>query len=147
MGVPVLEGVAVTVMITSDRFGSIRRAAMRAVRKYDLVYAAIGRENCSTSSSTKGTRTFRIRDADRVEGNVDAARVVDHGRRTSTVAAMVESPHDLGAPGSRSTRPASTPMRSSTARCSELGVSCTSIVVTTVMEVAPESVWARRVGA
>jgi hypothetical protein len=57
-GVPVLEGVAVTVMITLDRFATIRRAARRAVRKYDLAYVAIGRENCSTSSSTRGTRTF-----------------------------------------------------------------------------------------
>jgi hypothetical protein len=35
--VPVRDGVAVTVMITPDRFRSIRRAARRAVRKYDLV--------------------------------------------------------------------------------------------------------------
>jgi hypothetical protein len=35
--VPVREGVAVTVMITPDVFATIRRAAMRAVRKYNLV--------------------------------------------------------------------------------------------------------------
>ena len=46
---------AVTVMITPDRFAIIRRAARRAVRKYDLVWAVIGRANCSTPSSTSGT--------------------------------------------------------------------------------------------
>ena len=52
---PSARGVEVTVMITPDPFATIRRAARRAVRKYDLVYVAIGRENCSTSSSTRGT--------------------------------------------------------------------------------------------
>jgi hypothetical protein len=33
---PVREGIEVTVMITPDRFATIRRAARRAVRKYDL---------------------------------------------------------------------------------------------------------------
>jgi hypothetical protein len=37
-------------MITPDLFATIRRAARRAVRKYDLVKVAIGWENCSTSS-------------------------------------------------------------------------------------------------
>jgi len=36
-GMPVLAGVEVTVMITPDRFRTIRRAARRAVTKYDLV--------------------------------------------------------------------------------------------------------------
>jgi hypothetical protein len=36
-GVPVREMVAVTVMITPERFWIILRAARRAVRKYDLV--------------------------------------------------------------------------------------------------------------
>jgi hypothetical protein len=48
----------VTVKITPDRFASIRRAANRAVRKDDLMYVVIGRENCSTSNSIKGTRIF-----------------------------------------------------------------------------------------
>jgi hypothetical protein len=34
---PVREGMAVTVMITPDRFGIMCLAARRAVRKYDLV--------------------------------------------------------------------------------------------------------------
>jgi len=33
----ILPGIAVTVMITPDPFGTIRRAARRAVRKYDVV--------------------------------------------------------------------------------------------------------------
>jgi hypothetical protein len=37
MGMPVREMTAVTVMITPDRFATIRRAASRAVTKYDLV--------------------------------------------------------------------------------------------------------------
>src|SRR4029079_18461421 len=57
-GVPVRDGVEVTVMITPDPLATIRRAARRAVRKYDLVYVAIGRENCSRSSLTRGARTF-----------------------------------------------------------------------------------------
>ena len=57
---PVREGTDVTVMITPDRLATIRRAARRAVRKYDLVQVAIGRENCSTSSSARGTRTFGL---------------------------------------------------------------------------------------
>jgi len=36
-GTPVREGVEVTVMITPDLFATIRRAARRAVTKYDLV--------------------------------------------------------------------------------------------------------------
>src|SRR5512140_3042975 len=57
-GVPVREGVEVTVMITPDRLTAIRRAARRAVRKYDLVYVTIGRENASVSSSARGARIF-----------------------------------------------------------------------------------------
>jgi hypothetical protein len=34
----VREGIDVTVMITPDLFSTIRRAARRAVRKYDLVF-------------------------------------------------------------------------------------------------------------
>jgi hypothetical protein len=41
-------------MITPDRLATIRRAARHAVGKYDLVWVAIGRENSSTSSSTRG---------------------------------------------------------------------------------------------
>src|SRR5262245_32972810 len=47
-------------MITPDRLAAIRRAARRAVRKYDLVYVAMGRENCSASRSTRGTRLFGL---------------------------------------------------------------------------------------
>ena len=36
-GVPVRDGVEVTVMITPDRLASMCRAARRAVRKHDLV--------------------------------------------------------------------------------------------------------------
>jgi hypothetical protein len=36
-GMPVREGIEVTVMITLDCSAIIRRAARRAVRKYDLV--------------------------------------------------------------------------------------------------------------
>jgi hypothetical protein len=36
-GVPVRAGIAVTVTITPDSLGTIRRAATRAVRKYDVV--------------------------------------------------------------------------------------------------------------
>jgi hypothetical protein len=36
-GTPVREVIAVTVMITPDPFATIRRAARRAVTKYDLV--------------------------------------------------------------------------------------------------------------
>jgi hypothetical protein len=33
---PVREGIDVTVMITADRFATVRRALRRAVKKYDL---------------------------------------------------------------------------------------------------------------
>src|SRR5262245_43611688 len=40
--VPVRDGVEVAVMVTHDCYATILRAARRAVRKYDLVYVAIG---------------------------------------------------------------------------------------------------------
>ena len=42
-GRPSREWVAVTVMITPDLLGTIRRAAKRAVRKYDLFEAEVNR--------------------------------------------------------------------------------------------------------
>jgi hypothetical protein len=54
------------------------RAARRAVTKYDVVYVLIGRENALASSSVAGTpRICEPRDADRVERDVDAARLAD----------------------------------------------------------------------
>jgi hypothetical protein len=47
-------------MITPERFATIRRAARRAVRKYDVVKVVIGR------------------DSDRIERDVDATRLVDY---------------------------------------------------------------------
>src|SRR5437016_4505534 len=54
-GIPVLDGVDVTVMMTPARFATIRRAARRAVRKYDRAYVSMGRMNSSTSNSANGT--------------------------------------------------------------------------------------------
>ena len=47
-------------MITPDRFATIRRAAARAVRKYDVEKVVIGRENRSTAISTRGTPTRSV---------------------------------------------------------------------------------------
>ena len=52
---PSLDGVDVTVMMTPARFGTIRRAASRDVRKYDLAYVSMGRTKSSTSNPTSGT--------------------------------------------------------------------------------------------
>src|SRR5712671_6590612 len=54
-GMPVLEGVDVTVMMTPARFATIRRAARRDIRKCALAYVSMGRTNSSTSNPTSGT--------------------------------------------------------------------------------------------
>jgi hypothetical protein len=73
-------------------FGTIRRAARRAVRKYDLVEVVIALENCSTSSSTRGTPRM-------IESGIPTAlneistrpRRVDHGLEMLVHGPLVES--------------------------------------------------------
>ena len=92
---PVREWDAVTVMITPDLRGIMRRAAEREVRKYEVAWVVTGREILEVEVDQRDTQDRVVGDADRIERDVETVSLVDYFAEVVVGGLLVEGV-DLG---------------------------------------------------
>ena len=98
-GAPSRAGSGVCIRITPDRFSTMRRPAALAVRKCARAYVAIGKQEAFRGEfGERYSLNAFLRNADGVEGDIDASGLPDHGAEVFLDRLLVQR-IDLGALG------------------------------------------------